>query len=203
MEKNNSVRESILRRRSRRSFLSTPVSEADIALIVDSARLAPSGSNSQPAYLVQVDDPELRKKICQHTGYKGAEEKPRRQSFILSAPLLFAVVTEIENERRLQKWNSAIPIIENRERYLVAAIRDGAIVADHLVLQATDLGLASCFMSWFPQEEVKEILQIPRHHYIVTFVAIGHAAHGYVPAQERKPLEKFLYLNQYVGPNAE
>ena len=60
------VKEAIIRRRSIRKFeTDRPVSDADIATIVEAGRQAPSWKNDQPWRFVVVRDPDLRERVAQ------------------------------------------------------------------------------------------------------------------------------------------
>ena len=51
-------------RRSIREWTAEPVSEEDIALIMEAGRQAPSGENAQPWRFIIVKDPAMRKKMA-------------------------------------------------------------------------------------------------------------------------------------------
>ncbi len=85
------------------------------------------------------------------------------QMFILEAPLILVATC--------------------RKDYAI----DLAIAVDHLVLAATNEGLGTCWISWFEQERVKEILGIPETRDVPVLVPIGYAAES-PPARTRKAL---------------
>ena len=194
MEK--TVSRTIFDRRSVRGFTGEIVPENIFHDIINSGRMAPSGSNVQPTYLIDVRDKVLREKICDQTGLRGKSE-PHPQKFILKACHLVGVVSQVYPETRTEKWDVFYPSKDFEQRYLVAAIRDGAIVADHMVLQAAAYNVSTCFMSWFEQEPVKKILKVPHDHYIVTFIAFGYTRSEAIKKPERKPMDQFLYQDFY------
>jgi len=62
-----------------------------------------------------------------------------------------------------------------------------AIAVDHMTLAATALGLATCWIGAFDQQEVKRILEIPEKYKVVALLPLGY------PAQpEGKKLRKSL-----------
>ena len=58
---------------------------------------------------------------------------------------------------------------------------DTSIVTDHMMLQATDLGLGTCWVGAFTEQPVKEFLGIPDNLRIVAFTPLG------VPAETPDP----------------
>ena len=55
-------------RRSIREWTEEPVSEEDIAMILEAGRQAPSGENAQPWRFIVVKDPATRKKLAALAG---------------------------------------------------------------------------------------------------------------------------------------
>ncbi len=73
---------------------------------------------------------------------------------------------------------------------------DVAIALDHISLQATQLGLATCWVGSFYTEKVRKILAIPDDITIVELMALGY------PADEqrnpkREPIEKILCYEKW------
>jgi len=46
-------------------------------------------------------------------------------------------------------------------------IRDTSISVGYMLLEASNLGLGSCWVAWFIQEEIRPILNIPTDKYVV------------------------------------
>ena len=57
------VSEAIKKRRSIRKFKPDPIPEEKIRLLLESARLAPSGTNTQPWRFVVIKDNDTKKKL--------------------------------------------------------------------------------------------------------------------------------------------
>lgn len=70
---------------------------------------------------------------------------------------------------------------------------DLAIAVDHLVLAATNEGLGTCWISWFEQDKVKEILEIPESRDLPLLVPLGFAAESPEP-RSRKSLEDLIVV---------
>ena len=61
----NETLETMWKRRSIRKYKSDPIPEEDLNLILEAARLAPTGANRQNWRMVVVTDPDLKKKTAQ------------------------------------------------------------------------------------------------------------------------------------------
>ncbi|MCK7514054.1 MAG: nitroreductase family protein [Desulfobacterales bacterium] len=70
-------------RRSIREWTAEPVSEEDIALIMEAGRQAPSGENAQPWRFIVVKDPAMRKKLA---GLGGRRKRPSFYGGVRDAP---------------------------------------------------------------------------------------------------------------------
>ena len=56
-----------------------------------------------------------------------------------------------------------------------------AIAIEHMVLEAVELGLASCWVRLFDGEKIRQLLALPENLYVVALLPIG------VPDEEPKP----------------
>ena len=72
-----------------------------------------------------------------------------------------------------------------------ARLIDAAIVADHLILEATNQGLGTCWIAAFNVEAARSVLQLPKQVEPVIFTPLGYPANE--PGQKiRKPLNKLV-----------
>ena len=128
--------ELILLRQSVRRFDDRAVEEEKLMKCLNAARLAPSASNSQPWSFIVVDEPELRTRVA-HSTYSSIVVFNR---FVLHAPVIVAIVLEkprIITEVGIRLKHKEWPLI------------DIGITAEHLCLQAAELGLGTCMLGWF------------------------------------------------------
>ncbi len=143
---------------------------------LEAARLAPSACNSQPWSFVVVDDPEqvraLAAAACGHAPYG-------MNQFALDASALVAVVTE---KMKLAARLGA------HFRGVQYSLVDLGIAGEHLVLQAAEDGVASCWLGWFDERAVKQTLGIPRAKKVELLLCLGYAADEAVRPKNRKPL---------------
>ncbi len=53
---------------------------------------------------------------------------------------------------------------------------DAAIVATHMILEATEQGLDSCWVNFFDPDQAKEIYGLPEEEEVLMFMDLGYAA---------------------------
>jgi nitroreductase len=177
--------EQIRIRRSIRRYLDKPVEDVKITQLIESARLAPSGDNSQPWHFIVIKSELIRNKLA---------EVSKNQKWMLTAPVFIACVADIRsriNDDREISLNENSPLLE-----LKWIIRDTAIAAEHIVLEANNLGLGTCWVAWFVQEEVRSILNIPDDKYVVGILTLGYA-NEFPEARPRKKLEEMIHYESW------
>ncbi|MDW7676240.1 MAG: nitroreductase family protein [Bacillota bacterium] len=165
----------ILNRRSIRKYLDKPVEEDKLHQMLESARWAPSGNNTQPWRFILVKSEEMRKKLAQLS---------HQQKWMVSAPVHLVCIADPSpryNGRIGPRVNENSP-----ENELKQAIRDTAIAAEHVVLEAENQGLGTCWVAWFVQEEIRPVLNIPEDKYVVAIITIGYPEASSSPTPRRK-----------------
>lgn len=151
-------------RKSTRKYNNTLVEKEKILKLIESARMAPSGSNTQPWNFIIVTNEETKEKII---------EVNNNQQWMRSAPVFIACVADIkcrikeDNDIYLDE-NSGLPELKQ-------IIRDTAIAIEHILLEAENIGLSSCWTAWFSQKEIRPIMDIPSDKYVVGVITIGYS----------------------------
>ncbi len=203
------VREAISNRRSIRKFKPDPVPEEMIRQLLESARLAPSGSNTQPWRFIVVKDAETRQRL---------QAASHNQRHVGLAPVIIACCADIkafgEFPERIDELIAAGALPAKSREVFVPALKRGGMSADikwhlliaatgntdiaieHIVLQAVELGLGTCWVRWFDDNKVKEILDIPKNIEIVALLPVGYPAED-PPQRPRFSLEKIVSYEKY------
>jgi nitroreductase len=173
----------IASRRSIRKFKQEDISTDTVRLLLDAARLAPSGSNLQPARFIVAQSPATKEALGRCTPYK----------FIVKASVIFvccadltAITTRDRRVGELQKEGafegvdmdmndpSAVSPIMDAEAVKAYLSMNVAIAIEHIVLKAVDLGLGSCWLGRFDRDKVKEFLALDESIYPVVLLPVGH-----------------------------
>ncbi len=160
------------KRHSCRKFCTKKVEEEKLMQILEAARVAPTAVNKQPARLLVIQGADGLAKLG-------------KTADVYNAPLVILVCGEPEKawERPFDKKN-------------VLDV-DLAIVTDHMMLTATDLGLNSLWVCYFDPAVLKKEFNIPANYVVLNALAIGYG--NGTPAspdrhdEKRKPLESFVF----------
>lgn len=167
------VLEAIKGRRSIRAFKKAGVSEEIIEKLVDAARWAPSAGNIQPWEFIIVRKPEIK---------RGLAEAALGQSFIEEAPVIFVVCAN--EERSSQGYGT-------RGRTLYC-LQDTAAAIQNMHLAAYSLGLGTCWIGTFKEDEAREILKIPQAIRPVAIIPVGYPAESPSP-RSRRTANQFVH----------
>jgi nitroreductase len=170
-------------RRSIRSYTSRPVEDETVARLLEAARLAPSGSNTQPWHFIVVRSRETMEKLV-HADH--------RQAFMLQAPVFLVCVADMK--ARTDREVSVRE--ESPDEELKQIIRDTAIATEHIVLEARHLGLSTCWTGWFRQDDVRPVLGIPEDKYVVCILTLGYSDATPRPVP-RRSLEEIVHREKW------
>ncbi len=135
------------------AFDSYPVSDSKLKMILEAGRLAPSAKNLQPTRIWVV---------------KSEEALARLRSV---HPCFGAPVVLIVGCRNEEAWIRESDGVN-------AAKTDAAIVLTHLMLTATDAGLANMWIWDFNPSEIRKALPETREHGVYALLALGYPMKG-------------------------
>jgi len=157
------ILESIRSRRSIRKYKDLPVDDERITTLLESARIAPSGSHTQPWHFIVVRSDAMKEQIMKVS---------HNQKWMLQAPVFIVGIADI---RSRLKEGEPLEIDEHSpEPEVKPIIRDTAIAIEHIVLQAEALGLSTCWVAWFEQKDIRPVLNIPSDKYVVGVITVGY-----------------------------
>ncbi|MDK2877355.1 MAG: hypothetical protein PWR06_71 [Thermoanaerobacteraceae bacterium] len=142
----------IKQRHSVRSYKSDPVEQEKIDKILEAARLAPTAANRQAFKIMVI-----------HTAGKEEElKKIYNRDWFVKAPVIIGIFSIPD-----KAW-----VRSDGKNY---GDIDAAIVMDHIILAATDLGLGTCWIGAFNPIAVKEVLKPEPGLEPIAFTPIGYA----------------------------
>lgn len=167
------VMEAIKKRRSIRNFKDLDVEQVKLEKMLEAGRLAPSASNRQEWRYVIVRDKQTRKKLAQAAS---------GQTFVAQSPVVIVCCAETD-EHVMSCGQECYPI-------------DLAISIDHMTLAAVELGLGTCWIGAFNENEVKEILNIPGIIRVVNLLPVGYPAYESSPVS-RKGLKEIIHYEKW------
>jgi len=169
-------------RRSIRRYLETPVEPEKLRACLEAARLAPSAHNVQPWRFIVVDEPGLKDRLAA-AAFSGIYSGSK---FAARAPVILVL---------LAKPGGAAVRAGSKLLGIPFHFLDLGIAGEHIVLQAEELGLATCWMGWFDHRRVRKVLAIPRGFKIVAIMPLGYAEKRPMREPPRRTLEEIVTFN--------
>lgn len=174
-------------RQSVRKYSATSVEVSKLMMCIEAARLSPSASNAQPWTFVVADEPELLRNLAMACrGPLGSFNQ-----FVAQAPVIVTIV--IEKTKVLTEMGGRL---KKKEYPLI----DIGIAAGQFCLQAAELGLGTCMLGWFDEQQVKKLLRIPDDRSIGLMITVGYAPENYpLRKKTRKEIQNILRFNSYTS----
>jgi nitroreductase len=163
----------IVERKSVRKYKDKAIDEAALARVLEAGRIAPSAGNRQDWKFVVVRDQETRLKLA--VAAKG-------QMFLGQAPVVI-VGCAVEPTYVMMCGQPA-------------GIIDVSIAFSFMMLEATELGLGTCWIGAFDEGAVKNILGVPDQVRVVAMTPLGYPDE--VPeGRPRKSMEDVVCFDRY------
>ena len=175
--------ELVKERRSVRKFKPDPIPDEYVDKIIEAARWAPSGANSQPWEFIVVKKQELRDKInelfieCNEFVRKAEITREPRLRFkfgpagFVRAPVFILLCGDIRTK-------DAYPLLTTSQRgnsHFASSLANALL---YMTLAATTLGVGSQWVSAvampYVQALIKDMLKIPKDLDIYDMLAVGY-----------------------------
>ena len=163
-------------RRSVRAYKPNTVPTASLERIFRAAQIAPSWKNRQAWHIIAIED----RKTIARLG-KAIGGNPRGVDYH-TLPMVLVLAMDAD----------AMDVYDGKEYYLV----DAGIVGEHIVLAAQAEGLGTCWIGWFFEEPVKELLGIPDKYRVVMITPLGYPAES-PKMRPRKALDEIVHVDQW------
>ena len=160
-------------RYSVRAYKADPVEDEKLQQVLEAARLAPTAANRQAFQLLVLTT-------------AGREAELRRiydKDWFVQAPLVIcACGLPASNWVRMdgRNYNDV----------------DVAIVMDHLILAAADLGLGTCWVGAFDPAAARQVLELPDEVEPIAFTPLGYPA-DQPRGKKRKPLAELVRYERW------
>jgi Nitroreductase len=163
------------RRYSVRDYQAKKVETEKLLTILEAGRVAPTGANKQPQKLIVVQENE-------------GLEKVKKAANIYGAPLAIIVCGDHDKAWKRPLDGKDITDI------------DASIVTDHMMLQATELGLGSVWICYFKSDVIQKEFHLPDNLEPINILAIGYAG-GKAESSDRhdktrNPLNEIVFYEK-------
>lgn len=156
----------IKERSSIRDFADRPIEGEKLDLILESARMAPSASNSQPWHFYVVKNKEMIKAL--------SEKMPLGTNVVINSFISQAPVVIVATGGAADILHKVMSFVVNKRWYYI----DVAIALEHMVLTAWELGIGSCWIGWFDEKKIKKLLDIPGDQEVIAMLTLGYPEEG-------------------------
>jgi nitroreductase len=159
-------------------YKSQPVDKAKLNLVLEAARIAPSAANRQPWHFIIVEDPENLEKVSSSYG----------RDWLKTAPLIIVCCGDHQ-----EAWKRKS---DNKDHTDI----DLSIAIDHMTLQATESGLATCWICHFDAEMIKDMFKLPRHIEPIALLPLGYPDDKVNPhrhGEKRKAIEHIVHYEKW------
>lgn len=133
-----------------RRYAKKEVEPNQLVKILEAAHVAPTAANLQPVHLIAVRSKEGLAKIG-------------KSANIYGAPLAIIVCADHN-----KAW---VRPFDNKQTTDI----DASIVTDHMMLQATELGLGTVWICYFKPDVLKEEFSLPDNLEPINILAVGYA----------------------------
>ncbi len=167
------VSEAIAKRYSCRHYQDKPIEAEKLQAVLEAARQAPSAKNLQDWRFVVAIDKETRIKLA---------AAANNQTFLEDAGAIIVACSVSDHVMRCGQPIGPI---------------DVAIALEHMCLQATELGLGTCWIGSFYPDKVKPILGIPAEVNIIELLGLGYPADS-VKEHRREPMAAIVSFDKWM-----
>ena len=168
-------KELVLNRYSVRSYQKKEVEEEKLLKILEAGQYAPSAVNNQPWHFIVVRDEDNHKKVSEIY----------HRDWFNDAPVYIIICGDhTESWKRKEDGKDHCDI-------------DAAIAIDHMTLQATELGLGTCWICNFYVEKCREYFQLSDHIEPIAILSLGYPKNEIAPDKKRKSLEEIIHWEKF------
>ncbi len=174
----------VKKRRSIRRYVDKPVELEKIEQCIEAARLAPSAENVEPWRFIVLTDAKIKQSFCD-AAFSGVY---RFSQWAARAPAIIVILAKPDIlANRIGRQ------IQGTNYYLI----DIGIAGEHFVLQATELGLGTCWIGWFNAKKARKNLNIPASYKVVALISAGYPDGQHLKDKERLQLSDIMWVNGF------
>lgn len=155
-----------------RSYQNKKVEPEKLAQILEAAHVAPTAANLQPVHLIAVQSDEGLAKLSKAAG-------------IYDAPLAIIVCADHD-----KAW---VRPFDNKQSGDI----DASILTDHMMLQATELGLGTVWVCYFQPDVLRQEFDLPANLEPINILVIGYS--NAAPADPNRFDKQRIPVSQLVS----
>lgn len=157
-------------RYSVRKFKNDPISQEHMSRILEASNVAPTGCNYQPQRIYIVKSEEGLNKL----------NSVCKCIFGANTVLIFTYNKDEDWKNRLEDG-------------VHSGIQDVSIVATHVMMEAWECGVGSCWVNFFSPSKLHEVMELPQNEEVVCIMPIGY------PADDAEPRADMHYGHKEIS----
>jgi nitroreductase len=169
--------DAITKRRSIRTYKKQDLPQAIIEKLLEAARWAPSAGNVQPWAFVVVSS----QKIKQNLSIAAYGQKDLEEASIV-------IVVCADEKRAAESYG-----LRGKTLY---CIQDTAAAIQNILLTVHSLGLGSCWIGAFKEDEIRIVIGAPNEMRPIALIPIGYPNES-PPARNRRPINEIIYKETF------
>jgi len=158
-----------------RNYKEQQIEQEKLDKILEAAQVAPTAANYQAQRIYVLQSEEALAKIRSIT----------RCAF--NAPTVMMVGYDADED-----WKNA------QEEGVHSGEQDASIVATHMMLEAWELGIGSCWVNVFPNTETAEKFGLPDNIKLVLLMPMGYPADNAVPSPKHSIMKDVSEFTQML-----
>ena len=166
-------------RRSIRKYKDEPVPWDNIVEILQAGKYAPFAGNIMNCKFIVVKNEDKRRSIA---------EACFGQYWMQDAPIHIIIVGEPEKAQRYYGTRGA----------RLYTIQGSAAAAQNMLLTANSLGLGSCWVGAFDEEEIRSLCNLPEYVNVQAIITIGYANEIPTPPPKYR-IEHAMFFEKWWG----
>ena len=160
-------------RRSVRSYKKQDLPHGTVETLLEAARQAPSAGNVQPWEFVVLSTPKTKTDIS----YAAYGQKSLQEAS--------AVIVVCADEKRAAEAYGA------RGKTLYC-YQDTAAAIQNILLTAVSMGLGTCWIGAFKEDEIRKVINAPSHMRPVALIPVGYPNESPDP-RPRRPISEVMH----------
>lgn len=161
-----------------RHYDNRPIEQEKLNMVLEAGRIAPSAANYQPWHFIIITGQEELEKI--HSVY--------HRDWFKTAPCVLVICGDHSKSWKRKDGKDHCDI-------------DVAIAVDHMTLQATELGLGTCWICNFENELCSKLLKLPSNLEPAVILPIGYPLDSPDPDRhglKRKSMKEIVSYEKHI-----
>jgi nitroreductase len=171
------LEEAIKKRRSIRTFKNQELPQQTLEKLLRAACLAPSAGNVQPWEFVVANTKEVKEAIS---------KAAFGQECLIEAPVVIVVCANLK--RATESYG-----MRGKTLY---CLQDTAAAIQNILLTACSLGLGSCWIGAFREDQIRKIINAPQEIRPIALIPLGFPNEA-PTARKRRPLSQIVHKESF------